>query len=231
MTIQIYLDSANLSEIERFSQDDLVCGFTTNPTLMRKAGVISASNFARDAVKLAGKKPISFEVSSEIPKEIIRQANQIASFGENTYVKVPIVNSKGESLIYEIRNLLEAGIKINITAVFGIHQIKDLLNKHPLSTQFIISCFAGRIADTQRDPVPIMREMSKAIYSTEAKLLWASAREVLNVYHAEQAGADIITLTQELLTKLTIKNKDLDIYSQETSQMFFNDALESNLHF
>lgn len=231
MSIQIYLDSANLSEIMQYASNDAISGFTTNPTLMRKAGVINATDFAKEAAQIVGDKPISFEVSSENPKEFIGQAQRISNLGKNIFVKIPVVDSNGKSLIPEILILLKEGIRVNITAVFCIDQITKFLQEDTANVETIISCFAGRIADTQRDPIPIVHEIRNSISQSNIKLLWASAREVLNVYHAEQARADIITLTQDLISKMQLKDRDLVTYSIETSRMFFKDAATSELHF
>jgi transaldolase len=231
MAIEIFLDSANLSEIEFYADKKAIMGFTTNPSLMRKSGISNVNEFARRAVSLAAHKSISFEISTQDREELKKQSLRIHEYGQNVFVKIPIVDTYGNSLETEILDLLKRGVKINVTAVFTLNQIRRILSFNETNTKLIISCFAGRIADTQRDPIPIVREIRKNINKPNISLLWASAREVLNLSHAESAGADIITLTSDLLNKISLRGKDLREYSIETSQMFFRDAAESGLHF
>ena len=211
----IYLDSADLSQMVEF--EDRVQGFTTNPTLIRKARVSDYLSFARMVSSRFCTKPISLEVISDDFSEMERQAKLLASLGSNVIVKIPITNSKGESSLRLIERL--EGIPLNITAVFTVEQARSLIPYKPA----IVSIFAGRIADTGVNPQDIVYEASWS-KSPESQILWASAREILNFWHASEARADIITLNPELLSKLHLKGKDLTEYSKETAAMFYNDA-------
>ena len=201
---------------------DQVAGFTTNPTLMRKSGIINYRLFAEAAISIAKDKPISFEVFGDDPKEIIRQASKLSDMGDNVYVKIPAMFTDGESTVNTIHHLAITGVKLNVTAVMSMRQI-DVLARALTDTPAILSIFAGRIADTGRDPAPFF---TKAIHVKQAhtKTLWASPREVLNVKQAQAIGADIITLTPELINKMAYFEKDLEEYSLETCKMFYRDA-------
>ena len=216
----IYLDGADLSLMAQFH--DKVSGFTTNPSLMRKAGISHYSGFAKHALVAAKGKPISFEVFADDMEGMNRQAREISSWGENVYVKIPCTNTKGESTDLLIRRLASNGIKLNITAVMTFEQINNLC-RCLTDTPAIFSIFCGRIADTGRDPIPfITRALTVKQHNT--KVLWASTREVLNVRQAQQVGCDIITLTPDLLKKTEFLDRNLSDYSLETVKMFYDDS-------
>jgi len=229
-TIKIFADGASLGALRELARNPRISGFTTNPTLMRQAGVEDYRAFASEAVQIAGEKPISFEVFADELDEMRRQAREIARFGENVYVKLPITNTKGVSVLPLARELSRSGIKINVTAICTPQQVADSAEALRGGAPSVVSVFAGRIADTGRDPIPIMTEAAttcaRACAGSAAaiELLWASPREVLNLLHAEQAGCQIITVTNDLLKKLPLLGKDLAEFSLETVQMFYRDA-------
>jgi transaldolase len=227
--IKIYADGASLPELSELAQNPRISGFTTNPTLMRKAGVEDYRAFAAAATQIAGAKPISFEVFADDLDEMARQARQIASFGENVYVKLPITNTRRVSVLPLARELSRAGIKLNITAICTSRQIEESAEALRGGAAAVVSVFAGRIADTGRDPIPMMVAAVATCAAACAggspiELLWASPRELLNLIHAEQAGCQIITVTSDLLKKLSLLGKDLEEFSLETVQMFHRDA-------
>ena len=203
----------------------LVKGFTTNPTLMRKSGVGDYAAFAREALAATGGMPISFEVFADDFDEMERQARLIATWGEPVFVKIPITNTKGESAIPLIERLAGAGVKLNVTAILTLDQVRAVVDALNPDVPAIVSVFAGRIADTGRDPVPLMREAAEICAAKpKAELLWASPRELLNIFQAEECGCDIITCTSEILKKLAMVGKPLDELSLDTVKMFYNDA-------
>ena len=223
--IKIFADGADLDEIKKLNSNDIVSGFTTNPSLMKIAGVVDYEKFARDALQIIGGKPISFEIFKDDADGIIKQAQKISEWGENVYVKIPITDTKGNGNYEIIKTLSDQAIKLNITAVFTIKQVMLLEKSLNTNTPSVVSIFAGRIADTGIDPIEIMSESVNILSNNQnAELLWASSREVLNIYQAEQIGCDIITVTNDLISKLDLKHKDLEEYSRETVQMFFDDA-------
>lgn len=218
--MKIFLDSSDLKEIEEFK--DKVDGFTTNPSLMRKAGVTNYEGFCKEVLQIIGNKPVSFEVFADDFVEMERQARKIASWGNNIYVKIPVINTKGELSEELLHKLLDSRIKVNLTAITNKLYFDSLT-----TTPLIISIFAGRIADTGIDPT---RFFSKIILPVRSKieLLWASTREVLNIYQAEQAGADIITCTADIIRKYEkFKGMDLNELSLLTVQQFYADAKAS----
>ncbi len=229
MAIKIFLDGANLADMETFAVDPRISGFTTNPTLMRKAGVINYEAFCRGALDIIGdKQPISFEVFADEFDDMQRQAIIISEWGENVYVKIPVTNTRGESSVDLIRNLSHRGIKVNVTAVFTRRQcqiVGDALvsDKRTLS---IVSVFAGRVSDTGRTAMGHMLECRRVLSDTgsRAELLWASPRSVYDIKSAEHAGCHIITITKDLLGKTALLGKDLDEYSLETVEMFYQDG-------
>ncbi len=226
--IKLYADGANLTDMLTAYREGLVQGFTTNPTLMRKAGVTDYEAFAREVLTLIPDLPISFEVFADEFDLMYQQASKINRWGENVFVKIPITNTKGESLIPLIKMLVADGIKLNITAILTLEQVKAVNYALDASVPAIVSVFAGRIADTGCDPVPIMQKAAQMLREgSQAELLWASPREVLNVYQAQECGCHIITLTNELLKKLKLKGKDLTELSRETVQMFYEDACKA----
>lgn len=210
--VAIYADGASLDQMERFSKDDRIAGFTTNPSLMRKAGITNYKQFAKAVLALIGDKPVSFEVLADESYAMELQARELSDWGPNVWVKVPITNSRGESSIDLIRRI--ADLQINITAVMTIKQWESL-RSHVLP-HHIVSIFCGRIMDTLKEP--------PAIIGANCRLLWASAREIYNVMQATDYGYDIITLTPELISKLDLRDKDLTAYSLETVRMFHADG-------
>jgi transaldolase len=200
-------------------------GFTTNPTLMRKAGVSDYKAFAAQALQAVGGRPISFEVFADEFGEMEKQAHEIASWGRNIYVKIPVMNTKREFCGPLVERLSRAGIQVNVTALMTVDQVKRVTERLASDTPAIISVFAGRIADTGRDPMPIMAASVKAMKARpKAELIWASPRELLNIFQAGDVGCHIITATNDILKKLSLVGKDLDGYSLETVEMFYKDA-------
>ena len=225
LKIQLYADGADLKTIEEMAKLDWIKGFTTNPSLMRKAGAADYKDFAIQCLKLVGSKPVSFEVFADDEKGMIAQAMVINSWGKNIYVKIPVMKTKGESTAEVIKTLASQGVKLNVTAVFTLDQVNEIISNLKKEVPAIISIFAGRIADTGCDPMPLMREAKQMLKNySNYELLWASPREVLNVVQAEDVGCDIITATSDILGKLKLFGKSLHEYSLETVQMFYNDA-------
>lgn len=219
--LKIFLDGADLNQISEFK--DRVSGFTTNPTLIRKAGVKDYKGFARVLCNIVQHKPISFEVFADDFEGMEKQAREISSWGENIYVKIPVTNTKGESCGQLINKLGAEGIKVNVTAVTTLDQIRNMCRFMFRETPTILSIFAGRIADTGRDPVPFITA-ALAMKHDKTEILWASSREVLNIKQAQAAGCDIITLQPELIRKMDLFSKDLAEYSLETVKQFYEDA-------
>ncbi len=225
MSIKIYADGAKLSDILEAYRSGGVQGFTTNPTLMRQAGISDYEGFAKAVLAEVKDLPISFEVFSDDLQTMALQAQKISSWGSNVYVKIPVTNTKGESTAPLVNQLSSMGINLNITAILSLEQVQEVVSALAPDSPAVISVFAGRVADTGRDPVPLMVEsLNICAKKPKAELLWASPREVLNIYQAEQIGCHIITVTPDLLKKLSLKNKDLGEYSLDTVKMFYNDA-------
>jgi|TARA_B100001750_G_scaffold244425_1_gene261733 transaldolase len=228
LKIKIFADGADVNTIKSLNAEKWVQGFTTNPTLMKQAGVEDYKSFALEVLAEVKEKPISFEVFADDFSEMEEQAKEIASWGENIYVKIPVTNTKGESSKDLIKNLSEAGVRMNITAVFTTEQTEEIVDSLAPETANIISIFAGRIADAGTDPVPVMKNCLNVIKSKpKTELLWASPREVLNLLQADEIGCHIITITNDLLQKTKLIGKSLEEYSKETVEMFFNDASEA----
>lgn len=225
LTVKIYADGADFEGIVKLARNPLIMGFTTNPTLMRKAGVKDYEAFARRVLKAVPDRPVSFEVFADDFPTMMEQARTIAAWGPNVNVKIPVTNTKGLFAGEVIRRLSRDGIKLNVTAVFTIDQVRAVAEALSPNTPAIVSVFAGRIADTGVDPLPHMRACKAALKSRPlAELLWASPRELLNVFQADEVGCDIITATNDVLAKLELVGKDLAEYSRETVQMFHRDA-------
>ena len=206
-------------------ESGVVKGFTTNPTLMRKCGVDDYEAFAREALEAVSGMPISFEVFADDFDEMERQARQICTWGDSVYVKIPITNTKGHSSIPLIKRLSSGGVKLNITAILTVEQVRDVVGALDAKVPAIVSVFAGRIADTGRDPVPLMTHCADIVKKNpNAQLLWASPRELLNIFQAEACGCHIITVTSDILKKLAMVGKSLDELSLDTVKMFYNDA-------
>ena len=228
LKVKLFADGAEKAGMLEMYQNPLISGFTTNPTLMKIAGVSDYEAFAKDILTHIPDKPISFEVFSDEFDEMERQALDIASWGENVYVKIPITNTKGESSVPLVATLSENEVKVNVTAMFTVEQVQSVipgLSKGPGS---YVSVFAGRIADAGLDPLPIMREVLGLIKDYPGiELIWASPRELYNVVQADEIGCDIITATNSILKKLSSLGKDLNQFSLETVQMFYDDASEA----
>lgn len=223
--IKLYADGADLNGMIEEYKKGIAKGFTTNPTLMRKAGVKSYEEFARAAIKAIPDLPISFEVFSDDLAGMEREARKIASWGNNVYIKIPVTNTKGESTAPLIKKLSSDGLKLNVTAILTLEQVKTVAQALSPETPSIVSVFAGRIADTGVDPVPLMRESVKVLKSNpKAELLWASTRELLNLMQAESCGCHIITITNDIFKKVSLVGKNLNQLSLETVQMFYADA-------
>lgn len=225
LRVKVFADGADLTTIRRLSSNPVISGWTTNPTLMKSAGVKDYKAFAQTALALIGGRPISFEVFADDFPTMERQAREIASWGDNIYVKVPVTNTHGVPAAELVSSLSRSGVKLNITAILTLEQVAQIRDALPQRADAIISVFAGRIADTGRDPIPLMASaVSMLRQHPDCKLLWASPREVLNIYQADECGCHIITVTEDQLKKLALARKDLDEYSRETVQMFHRDA-------
>lgn len=221
----MYSDGADLSSILEMYAKPWIRGFTTNPTLMRKAGVNDYEAFARSLLLAVPDRPISLEVFADDEAEMELQALTIATWGANVNVKIPVTNRAGAFLGPLIQRLAEAGVALNVTAILTLDQVKRVTEALTPNAWAIVSVFAGRIADTGVDPVPIMGEAKRILqWRPRAQLLWASPRELLNVFQAEEAGCDIITVAPEILRKMDLVGKDLEAYSLETVEMFQRDA-------
>jgi transaldolase len=225
LKVKIFADGADLKSIVALSKDPMVSGFTTNPSLMRKDGVSDYEQFARNLLEAVPNHPISFEVFADDFKEMEAQARTIASWGSNVYVKIPVTNTKKQSAAPLISKLSAEGIALNVTAILTLDQVKEVANALHVNTPAVVSVFAGRIADTGVDPMPLMAESAKILKSKpKAELLWASSRELLNIFQADATGSQIITVTYDMLKKLSLIGKDLEAYSLETVEMFYRDA-------
>ncbi len=226
LQVKIFADGADLAGMLTMSRVPYVAGFTTNPTLMRRANISDYRGFAREVLREIPDKPISFEVFSDELDEMERQAIEIASWCDNVYVKIPVTNTRGESTEPLIRRLVCEGVKLNITALMTLGQVRCVAESLEGAESAYISVFAGRVADTGRDPVPMMAAAVELLRPNPAlELIWASPREVLNILQADAIGCHIITVTNDLLKKLSLLGKDLDQYSLETVQQFYSDAL------
>lgn len=226
LKVKIFADGADKAGMLEMAAKPWIAGLTTNPTLMRKAGIADYRAFAKDILQAISDKPISFEVFSDDFTEMERQANEIASWGDNVYVKIPVTNTKAESSCPLIARLAKAGVKQNVTALMTLEQVREVseaLGDGPASN---VSVFAGRIADTGRDPVPLMAQAVHMLKPfPRQELIWASPRELLNVFQADAIGCHIITVTNDVLKKLSLVGKDLGGYSLETVKMFRDDAV------
>jgi len=225
LKIKLFADGADISGIEEMALNSTISGFTTKQTLMRKAGVLDYKEFAKEVLKIVPNKPVSFEVFADDFPTMEMQAIEIASWGKNVNVKIPVTNTKGEFCGALVKKLSDAGVQVNVTALMTLEQVQRVTDALNTDTPAIISVFAGRIADTGIDPVPVM---AKAVEIMKAKpkseLIWASPRELLNIFQAEEVGCHIITATNDILKKLSLFHKDLDAFSLETVEMFYKDA-------
>jgi transaldolase len=228
LNVKIFADGADRAGMLDLYRNPLIKGFTTNPTLMRNAGITDYEAFAHEILAAIPDRPISLEVFSDEFAEMKLQARRIASWGQNVYVKIPVTNTQGESSIPLIRALAKAGVKQNVTALMTLAQVRDVAAALASGPPACVSVFAGRVADTGRDPVPMMAAAVQllALYP-HLELIWASPRELLNIFHADSVGCHIITVTHDVLKKLSLVGKDLDEYSLDTVKMFRNDAVKA----
>ncbi|MBE0643767.1 MAG: transaldolase [Bacteroidetes bacterium] len=225
LNVKIFADGAEKAGMLEMAADPLIAGLTTNPTLMRQAGITDYRAFAKEVLADITDKPISFEVFSDEFPEMERQALEIASWGANVNVKIPITNTRGESTAALVERLSSQGVKVNVTAMMTRAQVESVAPALSSGAGGYVSVFAGRIADTGRDPVPTMKEIVDYLADYPGvELIWASPREVLNIIHADMVGCHIITVTNSLIRKMSLFGKDLPTFSLETVQMFYNDA-------
>jgi transaldolase len=225
LKVKIFADGADKAGMLEMYAKPFVKGLTTNPTLMRKAGISDYRAFALDILTEIPDRPLSFEVFSDDFAEMERQALEIASWGDNVYVKIPVTNTKRETCYALVKRLADEGVKLNVTAIMTLTQVRDVVAALNPDAASYVSVFAGRIADTGRDPVPLMSaavEMLKV--NPKAELIWASPRELLNIFQADEIGCQVITVTNDILKKLALVGYDLDEYSLDTVKMFYNDA-------
>jgi len=225
LKVKLFLDGADLNAMTAAKARGSVAGFTTNPSLMRKAGVSDYKAFALKVIAAIPDLPISFEVFSDDLETMEREAREIASWGGDTYVKIPISNTKGESTAPLIKKLSAEGFSLNVTAIFTLDQVQEVADAAHKDARTIVSVFAGRIADTGIDPIPLMAKSVEMLrHLPKAELLWASPREFLNVIQADECGCHIITATPDIVGKMSLLGKDLRGYSLETVKMFYDDA-------
>jgi transaldolase len=225
LKVKIFADGAEKAGMLEMAGKSWVQGLTTNPTLMRKVGISDYKAFAKDILGLIRQKPISFEVFSDEFSEMERQAMEIASWGDNVYVKVPITNTRREAIYPLIQKLVTRKVKLNVTALMTLEQVKGTVEALDPTVPSYISVFAGRIADTGQDPLPLMVDSLKAMKTNpNAELIWASPRELLNIFQADEIGCHIITVTNDILKKLSLVGYDLSEYSLDTVKMFYKDG-------
>ena len=230
LRIKVFADGADLEGMLALAQDPLISGFTTNPTLMRRSGVTDYETFAKEVLAAVTEHPISFEVVADDFEEMRRQARLIASWGANVFVKVPVTNTTGESSADLVRELSLEGLKLNVTAILSLRQVWTVAKALTESPGAVVSVFAGRIADTGRDPVPLMIAALEILTDVpQAELLWASPREILNVVQADGIGCHIVTVTHDLLKKIGGLGRNLEDVSRDTVAMFHDDAQQSGL--
>jgi transaldolase len=225
LSVKIFADGADLAGMLEMYRQPFIKGFTTNPTLMRKAGVTDYRAFAREVLRAIPDRPISFEVFSDEFGEMERQALEIATWGQHVYVKIPVTNTRREPAYDLVRRLSRSGVRVNVTALMSLHQVERTAEAVAGGAPACVSVFAGRVADTGRDPVPLMTEAVRILRAApNAELIWASPRELLNVYHADAVGCHIITVTNDILRKLSFVGRDLEDFSLDTVKMFYDDA-------
>ena len=231
LDIDIYLDTADLDVIKKNAEEPYIKGFTSNPSLMAKYEIKSYENFINEFLKITNKKPVSFEVCSDDLEVMYEQAKRINAFGSNIFVKIPYYNTKGLETVKVINDLTNQNIKVNVTAIMIFDQIKNIVDTKNDETETILSIFAGRISDSGRNASKIIKQSVDYIKSSKKnfKVLWASVREIYNLYEANNCGSHIITITPELISKIKLRNKDLKEYSIDTSKMFYEDALKHKI--
>jgi transaldolase len=226
--VQVFADGADQASMLELYRQPYIKGFTTNPTLMRKAGVTDYERFAREILQQIPDRPISFEVFADDEPEMERQARKIARWAANVYVKIPVTNTRREPMYELIRRLSAEGIQVNATAVLALDQVRHIAQALQGGAPSYISVFAGRVADTGRDPVPLMKSALELMApEPNSQLVWASPRELLNIFQADEIGCHIITVTSDVLRKISLIGKDLNEYSLETVRMFHDDAARS----
>lgn len=226
LKVKLFADGADIDGIRNLARQPYVRGFTTNPTLMRQAGVSDYEAFAREALGVVRGMPVSFEVFSDDFDEMYDQARYIAEWGPNVFVKIPITNTEGETAIPLVRALVQEGVQVNVTAILTQRQIEESIAAVAGGPAAYVSVFAGRVADTGRDPLPMIRSAVALLHDApNAELIWASPREVLNIFQADEAGCHVITVTHDLLKKLTNVGRDLQDFSLDTVRMFRRDAV------
>ncbi len=229
---KIFLDGANLDDVKKLATHDNISGFTSNPSLMYNSGIKNYNDFIIKFLSLSNNKPVSFEVVSDDFDEMYDEAKKISSYSDTIYIKIPIINTKKQTSTNLIRKLLDEGHKLNVTAILSESQITKLTNILKSDDDVFISYFAGRVADTGVDPLPVIKRLQNIIENKnlhKSQILWASPREVFNIYQARNNNVDIITVTKSLIDKLNLYNKDLDDFSLETVKMFFDDAQKNKL--
>jgi|TARA_B110000438_G_scaffold117792_1_gene115082 transaldolase len=229
LNIKIFSDGADKEGMLEMNSKAFISGLTTNPSLMKKAGIKDYEAFAKDILSIIKKKPISFEVFSDDFDDMEKQAMKIASWADNVYAKIPITNTKRESSKELIKRLVERKVKLNITAIMTLDQVKKIIPVLSQNVPSILSVFAGRIADTGQDPIPLMKNCLKEMkINSKSELLWASTREFLNIIQADQIGCHIITAPNDIIKKLELINYNLEDYSLDTVKTFYKDAVDAN---
>ena len=228
LQVKIFADGADIDGILELYSNPIIKGFTTNPKLMQMSGISDYEKFSRQLLEKISDRPISLEVFSDEFDEMERQALKISGWGDNVYVKIPVTNTRRESSVDLVRNLADKGVKLNVTALMPLDQVKAVSAALKNNVPSYISVFAGRIADTGRDPMPLMKEAVQIMspYNNQ-ELIWASPRELLNIFHADEVGCHVITVTHNILKKLSLIGKDLDEYSLDTVKMFRSDAIKA----
>jgi len=224
LKVKVFADGADRAGIGRLVADPVIKGFTTNPTLMKQAGITDYLSFAREIIEVVAPRPLSLEVFSDEFGEMKRQAKVLAKLGSNVNVKIPITNTRQESSLALVKELVREGVRVNVTALFTLKQVQETIEAIEGGPSSYVSVFAGRIADTGVDPLPIMIRSLELLAPTSHELIWASPREVFNVVQADQIGCHIITVTHDLIKKISLIGKNLDEYSLDTVKMFANDA-------
>lgn len=227
LNVEIYADGADLDGILELSKKPYIKGLTTNPSLMKKAGVTDYEGFCKKVLSEVTDLPISFEVFEDTLEGMLAQAKQLATWGDNVFVKIPVTNTKGEKTSDIVKELSGSGVKLNVTAIFTKEQIKEVCESLNPDVDAVVSVFAGRIADTGVDPIPYMEYTNELCKGTKLKSLWASTREVYNIFEADRCGTDIVTVPHDILAKLGNLGKDLGDYSLETVKGFYKDATEA----
>ena len=226
LKVKIFADGAEKADMLEMYAKSFIQGLTTNPTLMKKVGITDYRAFCKDILTTIKEKPVSFEVFSDDFAEMERQAMEIASWGSNVYVKIPVTNTKQETCYALVKKLAAQKVKLNVTAIMTLAQVRDVVEALNPNVPSFVSVFAGRIADTGRDPVPMMTEAVEILkLSPASELIWASPRELLNIFQADDIGCHVITVTNDILKKLSLVGYDLDDYSLDTVKMFYNDAV------